>query len=227
MPGQDIDLRNKRSRAREERRIRQQRRKRRRRILFGTVAGFFALAIITSFAISGLEPPQPGNNQSPEDLPTGPGMPMPIQGAQAISADAEHPPYNSLPPTSGWHYEELVAPWGIIKTQIPNEIQVHNLEHGGVLIQYSTKDTELISKLEEHAKRQYEFPCYVIVAPYQDGPQGVPIILTAWGAIQFLYEYEETTIQTFIDSYLNQGPEKVACGTTIGSHPVTWSIWTP
>jgi hypothetical protein len=42
-----------------------------------------------------------------------------------------HAPYNSDPPTSGPHLP-YIAPWGIHTEPIPKELQVHNLEDGGV-----------------------------------------------------------------------------------------------
>ena len=45
-----------------------------------------------------------------------------------------HEPYNSTPPTSGPHLP-YIAPWGIHTRPIPNELQVHNLEDGGVVVQ--------------------------------------------------------------------------------------------
>src|SRR5262249_32423951 len=59
------------------------------------------------------------------------------------------PPYNSTPPTSGPHLP-YVAPWGIHTEQIPDQLQVHNLEDGGVLVQYNCPDgcPDLVAKLK-------------------------------------------------------------------------------
>jgi hypothetical protein len=43
--------------------------------------------------------------------------------------------YNSFPPTSGPHYY-LPAKWNIYSFAIPQLALVHNLEHGGVVVQY-------------------------------------------------------------------------------------------
>jgi hypothetical protein len=53
------------------------------------------------------------------------------------SIDAPHKPYNTDPPTSGPHVGSL-APWGVSQEPIPDELQVHNLEDGGVAIQYGS-----------------------------------------------------------------------------------------
>ena len=125
-----------------------------------------------------------------------PGTPVPIQSNEHISSvDTPHPPYNSVPPTSGWHVATLV-PWGVHKTPIPNERQVHNLEDGGVLVQYNCSDcTELIAELEALADGHE----YVIVAPYPEMPHR--IALTAWGRIQTLAAYDEAQVTAFISAY--------------------------
>lgn len=129
-------------------------------------------------------------------LRTLPGTPVPIQGYEHIaSVDTPHPPYNSVPPTSGWHVATLV-PWGIHKSPIPNERQVHNLEDGGVLVQYSCQDcAALIAQLEALASRHEN----VIVAPYPGMSQR--IALTAWGRMQTLDAFDEDLITAFIDAY--------------------------
>jgi hypothetical protein len=45
------------------------------------------------------------------------------------------PTYNSFPPTSGTHYY-LTAKWNIYSFALPQIALVHNLEHGGVVVQY-------------------------------------------------------------------------------------------
>src|SRR6266513_2000932 len=60
-----------------------------------------------------------------------------------------HVPYNSDPPTSGPHMPGI-APWGMYDQPIPKEFQVHNLEDGSVLVQYSCPKgcPDLVKKLE-------------------------------------------------------------------------------
>ena len=131
-----------------------------------------------------------------------------IQGREHVQPGESHPPYISVPPTSGWHYP-FTASWGIHSSQIQDAAQVHNLEHGGVFIQYDTEDTELIAQMQTIAERQSGFPCYLIVAPYEGLDQ--PIALTAWGVPQRLGSYDERAIQEFINAYRAHGPERVPC----------------
>ncbi len=60
---------------------------------------------------------------------------FPILSRDHIQPGQTHPPYNSNPPTNGWHYP-VWADWGIYTQTIPDEYLVHNLEHGGIWISY-------------------------------------------------------------------------------------------
>ncbi len=122
---------------------------------------------------------------------------------------ASHPPYNSKPPTSGPHTHN-VAKWGVYRQQIPNELQVHNLEDGGVLIQYDCKDCkDLIKKIEKlawrylkKAKQGGESSRYghLIAAPYKG--MDTRIALTAWTRIDKLDDFDEARIKRFIEAYV-------------------------
>ncbi len=85
----------------------------------------------------------------------GPGQSVPTLGNQHIpSLRAPHAPYNSVPPTSGPHTHD-VAQWGVYRQQIPDELQVHNLEDGGVMIQYDCSGCKDLMKQLESLVRSY------------------------------------------------------------------------
>jgi hypothetical protein len=132
---------------------------------------------------------------------------IPIQGQVHIERNQPHPPYNSTPPTSGWHYGDAVAPWGVSREPIPNEVQVHNLEHGGIMIQYDCPDgcPEIVSRLESIVR---SYPSKVILAPYP----GIPdhrIAVTAWGRLAYLDQVDEPFLRRFIQRFKDKGPEYV------------------
>lgn len=141
----------------------------------------------------------------------GPGRSVPTLGNAHVKEIREpHIPYNTVPPTSGPHLS-FVAKWGINKIPIPNELQVHNLEDGGVLIQYNPdpllcKDCPaLIAKLENlvelyQLKNPREKYHRLIVAPYPG--MKTLIALTAWGRIDTLSGYDEKRIVRFIEAYI-------------------------
>lgn len=125
-----------------------------------------------------------------------PGIAMPDLGNAHIRFP-ETATYNSYPPTSGPHYESL-APWGIHTAPIRNELQVHNLEDGGVMVQYNCPDgcPELVDQLSGIVERYDRF---VILAPYPD--MDTRIALTTWGRIDTLDAFDEPRIVRFIETY--------------------------
>jgi hypothetical protein len=83
--------------------------------------------------------------------------------------------YNSFPPSSGPHYQQP-APWGIYPDSIKQTILVHNLEHGGVIIQYGTGVGE--SDVQKLQSFYQDDPYGLVVAPY--AKLGKKIAATAW-----------------------------------------------
>jgi Protein of unknown function (DUF3105) len=82
--------------------------------------------------------------------------------------------YNSFPPSSGPHYQQP-APWGIYEDPIAQTILVHNLEHGGIVIQYGDVGQETVREIQSFYQGD---PNGLVVAPY---PRlGKKIALTAW-----------------------------------------------
>ena len=126
-----------------------------------------------------------------------PGTFVPSLGNNHIqSIDSPHIAYNSIPPTSGPHISGI-ARWGIHLTPIPDELQVHNLEDGGVLVQYNPDlDDQSISELKEIVGSYSE---WVILAPYPD--LDAPIVLTAWTRIAKIETVDRKRIARFIRSY--------------------------
>jgi hypothetical protein len=125
-----------------------------------------------------------------------PGTVLPDQGNRHIpTADTPHEPYNSDPPTSGPHLA-YIAPWGVHTRPIVRELQVHNLEDGGVLVQYSCECPEIAKALEAIVRRYDKF---VILAPYPGMKS--KIALTAWTRLDTLEQVDEKRIVHFIEAY--------------------------
>lgn len=105
--------------------------------------------------------------------------------------------YNTTPPTSGPHLGSL-AEWGVHDQPIPNELQVHNLEDGGVLVQYDCLEgcPDLVGQLAGVVGRYAEG---VILAPYPG--MGTRIALTAWQRIDRLDAFDEARIEEFVAAY--------------------------
>ena len=127
-----------------------------------------------------------------------PGVEFPDQGNLHIQTESEaHVPYNSDPPTSGPHLPYL-APWGVHNVPITRELQVHNLEDGGVVIQYYCPNgcADLVDKLTAIVKG---YDRQVVLAPYPK--MKTRIALTAWTRMDAFDDYDEGRIVRFIRAY--------------------------
>jgi len=127
-----------------------------------------------------------------------PGIRLEDQGNAHIQLVTEpHVAYNSDPPTSGPHLP-YIAPWGIHTVPIARELQVHNLEDGGVMVQYScaTPCPDLVAKLTDIVKR---YETQVILAPYPG--MRTRIALTAWTRLDAFDTFDEDRIVRFIRAY--------------------------
>jgi len=88
--------------------------------------------------------------------------------------------YNSNPPTSGSHYAiagTAPTPTGVHLQPIPDEDQVHNLEHGHIGIQYNNLPDSVRSALEGFTNAR---DTYVFMAPRPSLPASVQLAFTRW-----------------------------------------------
>lgn len=132
-----------------------------------------------------------------------PGGAVASQGQAHIAPGAPHPPYNSNPPTSGWMMDQTV-PWGVHSTEFPDEVLVHNLEHGGVWISYRDPDDgEVVANLRALASG---YRSKVIVTPRRANDSRIAV--AAWQRILKLDAYDEKAIVAFIRAFRNRGPER-------------------
>jgi len=123
-----------------------------------------------------------------------PGTPQAFEGNAHIPFEgAPHEPYKTVPPTSGPHSARIVAV-GIYREPVPEELQVHALEHGHVFIQYAPgMSKQDIVALERLGRR---YPRDALVAPYPAVDAG--IALTGWQRLQRLDGFDEKAIVKFV-----------------------------
>lgn len=126
------------------------------------------------------------------------------QGREHIQIGQQHPPYNSNPPASGWHYPEP-ASWGFYDRELADEQVVHNLEHGGVWIAYQPN---LDQATKDEIKRIVDrFPSKVIATARSKNDRAVTIV--SWGRILKLETFSKDQMLDFIKRNRNHGPENV------------------
>lgn len=156
--------------------------------------------------------PTPRANGGPPALPTITGggtcddvAEFDDQGNDHIRPGSPHPPYNSNPPTSGWHWADP-KDWGIYNTPQVQEQLVHNLEHGGIVIQYNNLSSAELQRLVAFVQKD---PHHIVVAPYPGLDSGVRVAFTAWTVSQECDGVDLAALADFIDEFRDQGPESV------------------
>ena len=210
--------------ARSERRVRAAHRSARRRTLLFIGGGILALALASSLLLPSLPfgggTPRQNPQAAADDDTRGTGDPVGnqvrLQPAQHIDLDEPHTAYSSAPPTSGWHFATPAA-WAIYSSQLPDEFVIHNLEHGGIIINHNLTDETQVALLEEFVEGQTGFPSCFIMQPYTSAPNDVPegtVVITSWGWLQPFGGVDATGMQGFIDAHKNRGPEYLGprCG---------------
>jgi hypothetical protein len=105
------------------------------------------------------------------------GMDNPSQRATHVEKLPKGFKYNSFPPTSGPHDAQWVI-WNVYESPVPQINLVHNLEHGGIAVQYGSGVSQ--ATVSEIVDWYSEDPNGIVVAPLP--ALGKRITLTAWTA---------------------------------------------
>ncbi len=178
---------------------RREKRKRRRRIFYASAAVLIGLITVIGFTI----PEITGLFQrSPE---ASPGQSVAIMtDSKPVAVGASHSAYATTPPTSGPYYD-VPAQWGVVDTEVADEIAVRDLHQAGVVVSYNLTDQAQIDRLKTIVQ-SYPNTCYLLMRPYK--PEGFApgtIALTAWGAMDTMSTLDEARIRKFIDYYRGNG----------------------
>lgn len=112
--------------------------------------------------------------------------------------------YKTIPPTSGNHYASP-AIWNLYDEPLEQERVVHNLEHGGVAIQYG-RDVPQATVAEMRAF-YLDDPNGIIFAPLPS--LGNKIALTAWTHLATCTQFDASAANTFVDAFRAKGPERI------------------
>jgi hypothetical protein len=160
-------------------------RRRRRRVAWAGVAvGVIVVAGVAGWLYARVWAPPPGDY-------------FPTLGNEHIeTAETPHIRYNSDPPTSGPHLP-YIAPWGVHSRPIAKELQVHNLEDGGVVVNYKPEcEPSVLEPLKTIVGRYKE---RVLLAPYPGLDRCVA--LTAWTRLDKFDQVDERRVVRFIEAY--------------------------
>jgi hypothetical protein len=112
------------------------------------------------------------------------------------------PSWNTYPPSSGRHYYQWVL-WGDYDTPVRLIQEVHNLEHGGMIIQYGNKVSK--SDIEEINAFWQKDPTAMLVAPLPN--LGNKIALTAWTQWAECTSFDQKAFKAFQSAFRYHAPE--------------------
>ncbi len=129
----------------------------------------------------------------------------PDLGREHVSSLTAKVDYNSFPPTSGPHYFQP-ALWNFYDSPIDSQLRgVHNLEHGGIVIQWgSGVPASTVERLRGFWR---ESPNGMLMAPL---PRlGDRIAMSAWTHLATCTRFDESAFKAFRDAYRGKGPEKI------------------
>ena len=116
--------------------------------------------------------------------------------------------YNSIPATSGLHNPQT-AIWNLYDEPVPQINSTHNLEHGGVLVQYGSEVPQgAVVRIGDWYQQDTNG---LIVAPLaeeleEERPElADKVVLTSWTHMMTCSDFDEGAFDDFIDDY--RGPQ--------------------
>lgn len=162
-----------------------------------------AIAVTAVLAACTDEQPAPAASEGPTATAAcGPVQTFPIQGeGHLVGSDDPPVPYNSKPPTSGWHsagdVPVMVAP---PDEPLREPEQVTVLELGGIVVSHGTLPDDQRSALEELIGK---YSGMAALTAYEELAPG-EVALTAWGALQRCDAVDRPAIESFISYYVQR-----------------------
>lgn len=127
----------------------------------------------------------------------------PSEGRGHVNSLTAKVTYKTFPPTSGTHYFQP-AVWGRYTSPLVLVQEVHNLEHGGVIVQYGDKVPQ--STIDRLGAFYDSSPDAMLLAPLPK--LGRKIALTAWTELATCTRYDATAFTAFRDAFRGKGPEQ-------------------
>jgi hypothetical protein len=137
--------------------------------------------------------------------------PMGRQHIEKLSSDFR---YNSFPPTSGPHYPpgpKAPAVWNLYDTPVDETALVHNLEHGGVVVQYGADVPDSTVQEITQWYQEQDTQNGLVVAPIWPSIQATPpadagkkIFLTSWTHLMTCPTFDKGAFDNFVSDY--RGP---------------------
>lgn len=126
----------------------------------------------------------------------------------------------SIPPLSGAHNERW-ADWGVYDRPIPYKHQIHNLEHGGVVIHYGTQVP--VAGVNALRTLWASSPAFLIVVPDANPSFPTDAVVAGswqrWVVCKPFTPDKVSAIAAFLEEYRGRGPEPAAALNAGGDRP--------
>jgi Protein of unknown function (DUF3105) len=166
--------------------------------------------IVVAAAVVGIAMAMGGGSGAPDTGAFGPCVrqTFPVQGRQHVQKLSKSFKYNSTPPTSGPHFP-TPAIWNNYTQPVEEFRLVHNLEHGGVVVQYGSGVPE--ATVQKIVAWYSKDPRGLIVAPLSSELEDAKpalrnkIAVTAWTHLMTCSTFAEGPFDDFVDDY--RGPQ--------------------
>ena len=164
--------------------------------VIGAIVGVALVSAVRSESESGQPPPESSQATSRD-------IRMEDQGQEHVAPGQPHVDYNSVPATSGPHFGQPLAParWGVHTQHLPDEVLVHNLEHGYVNVHYRCPELcpQLVGQLSAIIEDTGAQGAKVLLSPYLD--MDAQVALTAWTFIETMDAFDEERVRAFIRAH--------------------------
>lgn len=109
--------------------------------------------------------------------------------------------YNTAPPTSGDHWGTTIrCGFYMPNIFVPDEVIVHNMEHGNVVMNYHVNNPDGLEKLKNIHSSLNGGEQWLVARYYTEIPEG-NIAMTAWGKLDVFSGIDEIRITEFFDAY--------------------------
>lgn len=165
-----------------------------------------AASVSPTVSAAGTPSPTPGSSPTLRNVQLDVQQ-FPNQGQEHLQFGEVYDDYNSNPPTSGPH-SPVAADWGVYRNEVPKEVLVHDMEHGGVVVWYNCNAgqplttgqcTDLQTKLSTVVVGYIRAGRNAVMSPYSGMDNR--IALTAWTKLMVLDDFDETKVGAFIEQF--------------------------
>lgn len=181
---------------RDDRRVRSQAKKQRKRTLYLLVSGIIAVLITISLFLPSI--PAGRNQTGATSYKNGVGEPQPLMPTDA-HRDNVRIKYSTIPATSGDHWSAPTK-CGFYDVELRDEVVVHNMEHGNVIMTYNLINDSDKTKLQTIHDNLEGSGDWLVTRPDNRIKEG-HIVMTAWGILEEFTEIDEAGISRFFDAY--------------------------